>query len=106
MGSTTFCPGGVATGMKENNARYRPARFGGPGTAPVHLPGKSDGVVGNLNFLPPEEIAPMVLQAVRKNRAFVLDHSDQRKYFTETYVNLVMEAFDNVEAFEKATAKK
>lgn len=30
---TSYCPGGVATGMKDNNARYRPGRFGGPGQA-------------------------------------------------------------------------
>ena len=38
IGATTYCPGGVATGMKDNNERYRPQRFGGPGPGPVRVP--------------------------------------------------------------------
>ncbi|MBV8803463.1 MAG: SDR family oxidoreductase, partial [Sinobacteraceae bacterium] len=36
--TTIYCPGGVATGMKVNNPRYRPARFGGPKEGEVDIP--------------------------------------------------------------------
>ncbi len=36
--TTSYCPGGVATGMKANNSRYRPSRFGGPSEGTVHVP--------------------------------------------------------------------
>ena len=36
--TTSYCPGGVATGMKANNSRYRPSRFGGPSEGAVHIP--------------------------------------------------------------------
>lgn len=101
VGATVYCPGGVATGMGANNARYRPARFGGPSTGSLSLPEKSRK---KLEMLPPEHVAKMVLLAVRQNRPIVLDHSDQRRFFTETYVNPVMAAFDDVEAFERSAA--
>ena len=33
--TTTYCPGGVDTGMGSRNALYRPARFGGPREGPL-----------------------------------------------------------------------
>ena len=43
--TTSYCPGGVASKMKVNNATYRPAQFGGAGGAvgAVHTPGNADG---------------------------------------------------------------
>ncbi|HEX7858119.1 MAG TPA: SDR family oxidoreductase [Sphingobium sp.] len=101
VGSTVYCPGGVATGMKDNNERYRPERFGGPGPGPVKVP---DGFFHEqkTTFLPPEQIAPMVLRAVRNDRAIVFDHADQRALFVETYQNLVMQAFDDAADYEKS----
>jgi NAD(P)-dependent dehydrogenase (short-subunit alcohol dehydrogenase family) len=101
IGVTTYCPGGVATGMKDNNGRYRPQRFGGPGPGPVSVP---DGffLKEKTTFLPPEQIAPMVLRAIRNNRAIVVDHAEQRKLFVETYQKFVMQAFDDVEEYEKS----
>lgn len=101
VGSTVYCPGGVATGMKDNNERYRPERFGGPGPGPVSVPEGFFHTSGTT-FLPPEQIAPMVLRAVERDRAIVFDHSDQRRLFLETYQNLVMQAFDDVEEYEKS----
>jgi NAD(P)-dependent dehydrogenase (short-subunit alcohol dehydrogenase family) len=98
---STYCPGGVATGMKENNERYRPQRFGGPGAGPVRVP---DGffVQHKTTFLSPEQIAPMVLRGIKNNRLIVFDHSDQRQLFVETYQKFVMQAFDDAEAYEKS----
>lgn len=100
IGTSTYCPGGVATGMKENNERYRPPRFGGPGPGPVRTP---DGFFVNhkTTFLSPDQIAPMVLRGVKNNRPIVFDHSDQRKLFVETYQQFVMQAFDDAEEYEK-----
>jgi NAD(P)-dependent dehydrogenase (short-subunit alcohol dehydrogenase family) len=102
IGTTTYCPGGVATGMKDNNERYRPARFGGPGPGPVRVP--NGWIHQNLTMLSPEAVAPLVIQGIKKNRRLVIDHSDQRQPWIETYQKLVMEAFDDVETFEKTTA--
>lgn len=99
VGSTVYCPGGVATGMKDNNEKYRPDRFGGPGEGPVHVPAEHLAKVKAI-FLSPEQIAPMVLRGVEHNRAIVVDHSNQRHLFYDTYAKYVDEAFDDVAAFE------
>lgn len=104
VGSTVYCPGGVATGMKDNNAKYRPAKFGGPGEGPVHVPESHMKSIEAV-FLSPEQVAPMVLRGVRNNRAIVVDHSDQRSIFDETYLKLVTQAFDDAAAFECEAAE-
>jgi NAD(P)-dependent dehydrogenase (short-subunit alcohol dehydrogenase family) len=100
--TTTYCPGGVATGLKDNNERYRPARFGGPGPGPMRMPHGSGPE--NLTFLQPEAIAPMVLRAIRNNRRIVFDHSEQRQLWIETYQSIVLEAFDDVLQYEQEMA--
>jgi NAD(P)-dependent dehydrogenase (short-subunit alcohol dehydrogenase family) len=98
--TTSYCPGGVATGMKANNARYRPARFGGPGEGEVHI--TEDSFKNHqLAFYSPEAIAPMVLRAVRNNRPFVFDHAEQRRFFRETYSGVVEACYDDIEAYER-----
>jgi NAD(P)-dependent dehydrogenase (short-subunit alcohol dehydrogenase family) len=98
--TTTYCPGGVATGMKANNPRYRPPRFGGPKGGEVHIPDASfkDNL---LNFYSPEGIAPIVLRAVQNNRPFVFDHADQRRFFRETYASVVEACYDDIETYER-----
>jgi len=98
--TTSYCPGGVATGMKVNNATYRPARFGGPGEGEVHV-GEVNHEQTSLRFYRPEDIAPMVLNAVRNNRAFVFDHADQRRLFRETYSSIVEACYDDIAAWER-----
>jgi NAD(P)-dependent dehydrogenase (short-subunit alcohol dehydrogenase family) len=99
--TTSYCPGGVASGMKANNGRYRPERFGGPSTvAEVQFTGKSDAHNAPA-FYHPEAVAPMVLDAVRNNRAFVFDHADQRRLFRETYANVVEACYDAADAWEQ-----
>ena len=98
VGTTVYCPGGVATGMKENNARYRPARFGGPGETEVHIP--ADSFKGKqIAFLTPDDIAPLVLNAVRSNRPFVFDHPEQVESFRDTYARVVEASYAEAAAY-------
>jgi NAD(P)-dependent dehydrogenase (short-subunit alcohol dehydrogenase family) len=99
--TTSYCPGGVATGMKQNNARYRPARFGGPGAGEVFVSEESKTVAASQAFYTPEAIAPMVLDAVKHNRAFVFDHPEQRPFFRSTYSDVVEACYDAAEAWER-----
>jgi len=98
--TTTYCPGGVRTGMKERNALYRPARFGGPQQKEVHVPQESF-LDNPLKFYAPEGIAPIVLNAVRNNRPLVFDHAEQRQAFRDTYSGVVEACYDDIEAWEK-----
>jgi NAD(P)-dependent dehydrogenase (short-subunit alcohol dehydrogenase family) len=97
---TTYCPGGVQSGMKANNARYRPARFGGPMEAEVHVP-EASFKDNPIRFYAPESVAPMVLKAVRDNRTFIFDHADQRKAFRDTYAAIVEACYDDIAAWEQ-----
>ena len=47
-----------------------------------------------MDFFHPESIAPMVLDAVTNNRAFVFDHPEQRVHFRETYSSVVEACYD------------
>ncbi len=99
--TTTYCPGGVATGMKDNNARYRPARFGGPGEGAVHIDEGNEKAHTSLKFYLPEGVAPIVLNAVRNNRSFAFDHPEQRQLFRDTYSGVVEACFDDIETWER-----
>lgn len=98
--TTIYCPGGVATGMKANNSRYRPAKFGGPSEGVVHVP-EASFQNNPISFYTPEGVAPMVLRAVENNRPFVFDHADQRRFFSETYSKVVEACYDDIEAYER-----
>lgn len=99
--TTSYCPGGVASGMKANNGRYRPARFGGPEPVAEVQFTENSATHSSLAFYHPEDVAPMVLDAVRHNRAFAFDHADQRRLFRETYANVVEACYDAQEAWER-----
>ena len=98
--TTSYCPGAVATGMKDNNGRYRPARFGGPEEAAAVQFSTADTTHSDLRFYRPSDIAPIVLRAVENNRAFVFDHADQRRLFAETYAGVVEACYDDIAAWE------
>jgi hypothetical protein len=53
-----------------------------------------------LRFYTPEDVAPIVLQAVERNRPFVFDHSEQRDSFRKHYSDLVEACFDDTEQWE------
>ncbi|MBU6269327.1 MAG: SDR family oxidoreductase [Sphingomonadales bacterium] len=98
--TTSYCPGAVASGMKENNGTYRPARFGGPEEKAEVVFKTTDTTHSSLRFYHPDDIAPIVLNAVRRNRPFVFDHADQRRFFHETYASVVEACYDDIEAWE------
>lgn len=98
--TSSYCPGGVATGMKAHNASYRPARFGGPAQGEVHIT-EASFKDKDLSFYSPEAIAPMVLRAVRNNRPFIFDHAEQRRFFKETYADVVEACYDDIETWER-----
>ncbi len=99
--TTSYCPGGVASGMKAHNGQYRPARFGGPeAVAEVQFTGNST-THSALSFYRPEDVAPMVLNAVRNNRPFAFDHADQRRFFRETYASVVEACYDDADQWER-----
>lgn len=102
--TTIYCPGGVVTGMKENNSRYRPQRFGGPREGGVHVPAES--FKGQqLALYPPEVVAPIVLRAVRNRRPFVFDHAEQRQLFRSTYSSVIESCYDDIDAWEREHGK-
>lgn len=99
--TTSYCPGGVASGMRSHNGSYRPDQFGGPKDRGEVAFDNSQAVAA-LSFWRPEDVAPIVLQAVRENRPFVFDHADQRPLFFETYSSVVEKCYDDIEAWEQA----
>ena len=96
---TIYCPGGVLNGMRDNNAKYRPERFGGPSDEQMQIP-KASFKDNRLRFLTPEDVAPIVLRAVQDDRPFVFDHSEQRQSFREMYSDIVESCFDDIERWE------
>jgi NAD(P)-dependent dehydrogenase (short-subunit alcohol dehydrogenase family) len=97
---TIYCPGGVLNGMRDHNAKYRPERFGGPSDEQMQIP-KASFKDNRLRFLTPDDVAPIVLRAVRNNRPFVFDHSEQRQSFREMYSDIVEACFDDIERWER-----
>jgi NAD(P)-dependent dehydrogenase (short-subunit alcohol dehydrogenase family) len=102
IGTTAYCPGGVASGMKVNNSSYRPAKFGASQEGPVKISGASYRRNSKPTvFYTPDKIAPMVLLAVKNDRPFVFDHSDDRERFREDYSSVVEACFDDIAAYER-----
>ena len=97
---TIYCPGGVLNGMRDNNAKYRPERFGGPSDERMQIPHASFKD-NRLRFYTPEEVAPLVLRAVQNDRPFVFDHSEQRQTFREQYSDVIEACFDDVDHWEQ-----
>jgi hypothetical protein len=38
---------------------------------------------------------------VRNNRPFIFDHAEQRRFFKETYADVVEACYDDIEAYER-----
>jgi NAD(P)-dependent dehydrogenase (short-subunit alcohol dehydrogenase family) len=103
IGCTVLCPGGVSTRIHET-PRYRPARFGGPSEATLKAP-KGFVQTEKIEFRPHEEVAEMVLLAVRENRPLVVTDSTRRELFLHSYVDVVLSAFDDAAAFDLRTGR-
>jgi NAD(P)-dependent dehydrogenase (short-subunit alcohol dehydrogenase family) len=104
VGSSLLIPAGVVTKMGENNARYRPERYGGPGEGRIETPDAVKKIYAEHQrvWRPAEDVAQMVLLAVRENRPIIVTDPYDREIFQETYVAPLMRAFDEVEAFDQA----
>lgn len=98
VGVTAFVPHGVVSNMKANNARYRPARFGGPGEGEVQIPEGSQWHA-EVKFRPAELVGQLVIKAVEEDLQMVISDGAIRKTFDETYRKIVYEAFDFADAF-------
>jgi 3-oxoacyl-[acyl-carrier protein] reductase len=104
IGCTVLCPGGVRTRIHETN-RYRPERFGGPSSERLKpAPRAFVQHTEKLHFRPPEEVAEMVLLAVREDRPMVVTDASQREIFLRSYVDTVLAAFDDAAAFDRRSA--
>lgn len=97
IGITVLCPGGVKTAMAASGD-YRPERFGGAFQRTRTAPSYHKVQL----FRAPEEVAQMVVEAVRANRTVVVTDDTYRKIFLDQYVAPVLEAFDAVTAFDSA----
>jgi NAD(P)-dependent dehydrogenase (short-subunit alcohol dehydrogenase family) len=100
ISTTTYCPGGVSSSMGARNQSYRPERFGGPTNEALKISADSNYANNPITLYSPEDIAPIVLNAVRNDRPFVFDHADQRRFFHETYVDVVDACYDDIDAYE------
>ncbi|MFD1611509.1 SDR family NAD(P)-dependent oxidoreductase [Sphingomonas tabacisoli] len=98
--TTIYCSGGVVGGMRLHNNSYRPEKFGGPTDAKMKIP-KASFEKNPIKFYWPEGVAPMVLTAVRNDRPFVFDHSEQREDFRKTYSDIVEACFDDTLRYEQ-----
>jgi NAD(P)-dependent dehydrogenase (short-subunit alcohol dehydrogenase family) len=96
IGGTVLVPGGVYGRMLECPT-VRPERFGGPGE-PMRT--QQDLALKNkIVFRDPAEVADMVLRGVRNNRAMIVTDETRRHFFQQLYVDVVMQAFDDAQAF-------
>lgn len=92
--STVFCVASVDSGMRVNNSKYRPARFGGPFEAEVVTPSSFKRMAR-----PPEAVSPLAIQAIKHNRPMLVSDPVYRKAFRDQYLALVEQAFDDAEEF-------
>ncbi len=97
--STVFFVASIDGSMKDKNSLYRPARFGGPFEENIFTPPSFK----RGRPRPPEEVAPMVIAAIRENRPMLVSDPKYRDGF-DRYVAMVHDAFDDVDRFyaEKA----
>ena len=95
IGVSVLCPAAVDTGI-HLSARSRPERLGGA------FERKADHFMGDLikDGLKPEQVGARVVKAIQENEFYILTHSSPREWVEKRF-NLIMEAFDRAEAFEK-----
>jgi short-subunit dehydrogenase len=104
VGSSLLIPSAVITSGGKNMAHYRPEQFGGPG---FELELRAPDVIKDLFiehqyvFRPAEEVARMVIRGISENRPIIVTGAYDRKIFEETYVAPIMQAFDEVEEFDR-----
>jgi len=70
IGVSVLCPGLVESNLGATSARHRPERYGGPATGPA----------GSMppGAMPNEAVGPIVVRAIKANRAYIITHPDTR----------------------------
>jgi NAD(P)-dependent dehydrogenase (short-subunit alcohol dehydrogenase family) len=103
IGTTVLIPSGVVTKMAQALPKYRPQRFGGPTEGKIETPKKVQEIFAGQSrvWRPAEEVAEMVLRAVREDYPIVITDSVDRQGFEETYVDRIREAFDRADAYDR-----
>jgi NAD(P)-dependent dehydrogenase (short-subunit alcohol dehydrogenase family) len=98
IGVSVLCPGNFRTRMTDNG-RNRPSRFGGG----FSLADDVRNAERNKRYLEmtrtgkdPGEVAPLVMQAIRENRLYIVTHPERRKDVIARHQRL-MAAFDAIE---------
>jgi len=72
IGVSVLCPGLVESNLGSTSARHRPDRFGGAFEDPSAGAGMPPGAMPN------EAVGPIVVRAIRANRAYILTHPETR----------------------------
>ncbi len=72
IGVSVLCPGLVESNLGSTSARHRPDRFGGAFEDPSGGGGMPPGAMPN------EAVGPIVVRAIRANRAYILTHPETR----------------------------
>ncbi|MFM8304594.1 MAG: SDR family NAD(P)-dependent oxidoreductase [Actinomycetota bacterium] len=72
IGVSILCPGMVESNLASTSARNRPDRFGGPFADPMAGRAMPPGAMPN------EAVGPIVVRAIRANRAYVITHPETR----------------------------
>ena len=96
----------MVSGLRDNNNRYRPERFGGPGEGRIETPDAVRKIYAEHKkvYRPAEQVAEMLLLAVREDRPIILTDSYDRTIFQQSYVDPLMTAFDEVDEFDRLDA--
>lgn len=100
VGASVLCPGAVQSQIS-GSPRYRPARYGGPRDTVTSMP-QDVRAMGR----PAVEAGQMVLNAIRHDRPVIVTDPTHRHGFEQGLVRMVLEAFDDADAFEAALAEK
>ncbi len=102
--TTVLIPSGVQTKMAGALPRYRPPRFGTSAPDTMRAPETVQKIFASQQrtWRSADEVAQMVLDAVRKNYPVVITDSVDRNGFQESYVSRIMDAFARADAFDQA----
>jgi NAD(P)-dependent dehydrogenase (short-subunit alcohol dehydrogenase family) len=82
IGVSVLCPGLVAGNLSQTSARNRPARFGGPMTAPSRK-GMPE------HAMPNEAVGPFVVAGIEHNRFYIFTHPQVRSMIEERHRSLL-----------------
>lgn len=72
IGVSVLCPGMVESNLATTSARNRPDRYGGAFADPMEGRSMPPGAMPN------EQVGPIVVRAIKANRAYILTHPETR----------------------------